>query len=505
MKTARARGQRSILRFERGTLVLHPPPSSAAWAGIAVWDDRIERLRAPAFLYRRLLEGLSRDGIEVQDEARAFEELELTLNGNRLPFPHQTAALNAWTRAGRRGVVVLPTGAGKTFVAHLAMRLTGRSTLICVPTIDLMHQWYAGLLETFPNQQIGLLGGGSRDFLEITVATYDSAVRAMETYGNRWGFLVLDECHHLPGDLYRLIAEYSLAPYRLGLTATPERGDGRHTDLDALIGPTVYRARPQDLAGDALAEHQVKRVSVELSSAERTQYAAALETRDRFLKAKSIRLGSLEGWQRFVQQSARTPEGRRAMLAHREARKLALATGAKIRALDVLLRDHLEDRVLIFTDDNEAVYEVSKRLLLPAITHQTPVKERHAILEGFRDGQLPAIVTSRVLNEGVDVPDANVAIVLSGTGSTREHIQRLGRILRPRAGKFAVLYEVVSKDTVEESISRRRKGEGQVREGVQDSPVIETVTRQRRLEFAPVTRDALEDMDSLEFDRLGKP
>jgi superfamily II DNA or RNA helicase len=173
--------------------------------------------------------------------------------------------------------------------------------------------------------------------------------------------------------------------------------------------------------------------------------------------------------------------------------------------LDVLLRDHLEDRVLIFTDDNEAVYEVSKRLLLPAITHQTPVKERHAILEGFRDGRFPAIVTSRVLNEGVDVPDANVAIVLSGTGSTREHIQRLGRILRPQAGKLAVLYEVVSKDTVEESISRRRKGEGQARDGVQDSLEIETVTRQRRLEFAPVTRDALEDMDSLEFDTLGKP
>ncbi len=497
--SSKSRTARSVLSFDRGTLVLHPPPSSAAWAGIAVWDDRIERLRAPAFTYRTLLEGLSRDGVEVVDKAKGFAELELRLARNIQPYPHQTDALNAWTQSGRRGVVVLPTGAGKTFVAQLAMRLTGRSTLICVPTIDLMHQWYAGLLEAFPGQQIGLLGGGSRDFFEITVATYDSAVRAIETHGNKWGFLVLDECHHLPGDLYRLIAEYSIAPYRLGLTATPERGDGRHKDLETLIGPTVYRARPEDLAGGALSDHEVRRVTVELSADERERYRTALETRDAFLREQRIFLGSLEGWQRFVQRSARSSEGRKAMLAHREARKLALATGAKIRALDGLLKDHLDDRALIFTDDNEAVYEVSHRLLIPAITHQTPVKERHAILERFRQGAYPVVVTSRVLNEGVDVPDANVAIVLSGTGSTREHIQRLGRILRPRTGKFAVLYEVVSKDTVEEGISRRRKGES-----YKPEPEVSSEPRQRRLEFAPVTKDALDDLSALEFETLGR-
>jgi superfamily II DNA or RNA helicase len=139
--------------------------------------------------------------------------------------------------------------------------------------------------------------------------------------------------------------------------------------------------------------------------------------------------------------------------------------------------------------------------LIPAITHQTPVKERHLILDRFRDGTFPVIVASRVLNEGVDVPDANVAIVLSGTGSTREHIQRLGRILRPRVGKFAVLYEVVSKDTVEEGISRRRKGETSRPE----KPVVEVIEpRQPRLEFAPVTKDSLEKLTELEFERLGR-
>ena len=484
---------RSVLSFDRGTLVLHPPPSSAAWAGIAVWDDRIERLRAPAHLYRPLLEGLERDGLEVEDRAKGFLELNLIFAQNLTPFAHQTAALNAWTQAGRRGVVVLPTGAGKTFVAQLAMRLTGRSTLICVPTLDLMHQWYAGLEAAFPGQQIGLLGGGSRDITEVVVATYDSAVRAIETHGNRWGFLVFDECHHLPGDLYRLIAESSIAPYRLGLTATLERSDGRHRDLETLIGPTVFHATPAELAGDALSRFEVRRINVELSPTEREKYNQAIQTRNAFLSSQRISLGSLEGWQRFVQTSARTSAGRRAMLAHREARKLALATGAKIRSLDQVLLEHREDRAIIFTDDNDAVYEVSKSLLIPAITHQTPVKERHAILERFREGAYPVVVTSRVLNEGVDVPEANVAIVLSGTGSMREHVQRLGRILRARPGKLAVLYEVVAKDTVEEGISRRRKGE------TTPPPEPPKAPRQPRLEFAPVGTD-----DLLDFEDLGK-
>ncbi len=494
---------RSVLTFDRGTLILHPPPSSAAWAGIAIWDDRIERLRAPAYKYRALVDGLARDGVQVDDRAAKFADLNLVSAQNLEPYAHQTDALNAWTRAGRAGVVVLPTGAGKTLVAQLAMRLTSKSTLICVPTLDLMHQWYAGLEAAFPGQKIGLLGGGSYDITEVVVATYDSAARAIEQHGNRWALLIFDECHHLPGGLYRQIAEYSLAKFRLGLTATLERSDGKHRDLEILIGPTVFQARPEDLAGDSLSAFQIKRVEVELTPLEREAYVKAKAARDAFLKDQNIFLGSLEGWQRFVRRSAVTSEGRRAMLAHREMRKLSLGTEAKIRALDTILEHHRSARVLVFTDDNQAVYDISKRLLIPAITHQTPVKERHAVLERFKSGEYPVIVTSKVLNEGVDVPEANVAVVLSGSGSTREHVQRLGRILRRKTGKFAVLFEVVAKDTVEEGISRRRKGE--------PHPTKETAPReteiqtpQRQLEFAPVSaKDALE-FENLEFESLGR-
>ncbi len=182
-----------------------------------------------------------------------------------------------------------------------------------------------------------------------------------------------------------------------------------------------------------------------------------MDTRNAFLRQQGIRLGTLNGWQSFVVASARSKTGRSAMLAHREARSIAFGTEGKLRVLTDLLAQHHPARTLVFTDDNATVYRISQDFLLPAITHKTPVKERHDILSRFRSGDYPVIVTSRVLNEGVDVPEASIAIVLSGTGSTREYIQRLGRILRRGEGKLAVLYEVIAEDTSEEHTSRRRR------------------------------------------------
>ena len=342
-----------------------------------------------------------------------------------------------------------------SYLAHLAMQATPRSTLITVPTLDLMHQWYDQLLQAFPQVEVGLLGGGSRDRTPPLVATYDSAAIHAETLGNQYGLLICDECHHLPSDFNRVIAEYSIAPYRLGLTATPDRADGRHDDLTQLLGPIVYHKQPQDLAGDTLAPYDVVQIKVSLSEAEQQQYQALIQQRNEFLQDAHIWLGSLEGWQRFVQASAQSQAGRRAMLAHRSSRAIALGTDGKLRVLSELLTRHFPDRCLIFTADNATVYRISQDLLIPAITHQTPVKERQTILEKFRSGDYPTLVVSQVLNEGVDVPDAKVAIMLSGTGSTREYIQRLGRILRKGSGqKRAILYEVIAEETSEEGISQ---------------------------------------------------
>jgi superfamily II DNA or RNA helicase len=427
----------------------------------ATWDDRVEKFRIPAHQYRNLVLAMRAEGTELDDKAKAFAEVEMVPSLEMEPYPHQQEALDAWRTAGRMGVVVLPTAAGKTYLAQMAMQATQRSTLVMVPTLDLMHQWYAHLVAAFPDVEVGLLGGGSRDRTPILVSTYDSAAINAETLGNQYALLVFDECHHLPSEFNRVIAEYAIAPYRLGLTATPERTDGKHADLQNLIGAEVYRKTAEELSGSALAKHKATQIKVKLSQQERERYDRLIQIRNAFLKEANIYLSSAQGWQRFVQASARSKAGRKAMLAHREAKAIAFGTEGKLRVLADLLAQHYPERTLIFTDDNATVYRISQEFLIPAITHQTPVKERHDILTRFKQGDYKTLVASRVLNEGVDVPEASVAIVLSGTASTREYIQRLGRILRKGKDptKLALLYEVVAEDTTEESVSRRRKGE----------------------------------------------
>ncbi|BAY14485.1 type III restriction enzyme res subunit [Anabaenopsis circularis NIES-21] len=456
----------SKLTFDRGTLILHPPPRGKAWMDYATWDDRVEKFRIPAMRYRALVEALQGEEVDFIDEAKEFYPLELIASLEMEPYPHQSEALAAWKLAGRQGVVVLPTAAGKTYLAQMAMQATPRTTLIVVPTLDLMHQWYAHLVAAFPDAEVGLLGGGSRDKSPILVATYDSAAIHAEALGNKYALIVFDECHHLPTDFSKVIAEYAIAPYRLGLSATLERTDGKHADLNILIGREVYRKRAEDLAGKALAEHEIVQIKVKLSQIERERYNQLIQTRNDFLRQSKISLGSIQGWQMFVQMSARSQAGRRAMLAHREAKEIALGTDGKLRILADLLATHYPERVLIFTADNATVYKISQDLLIPAITHQTPVKERHEILTKFREGEYNTLIASHVLNEGVDVPAASVAIILSGTGSTREYVQRLGRILRKGnvENKQAILYEVIAEDTSEEGTSARRRGDNKAGE-----------------------------------------
>ncbi len=479
------------LVFDRGTLILHPPPRGKDWLDYAIWDDRIERFRIPALHYRRLVQLLQAAGTPIVDQAGKFQVLDLIPSLEMEPYPHQREALQLWQQAQQRGVVVLPTAAGKTYLAQLAMQTTQRSTLIMVPTLDLMHQWYAHLLAAFPDVEIGLLGGGSRDRTPILVATYDSAAIHAETLGNQYALLIFDECHHLPSDFNRVIAEYAIAPYRLGLTATPERSDGRHADLEWLIGPQIYRKTPEELSGTALARHKTIQIQVKLSRQERQRYDQLIQTRNEFLKGAGIFLGNVEGWQRFVRESARSQVGRRAMLAHRQARAIAFGTEGKLRVLADLLAQHYPQQTLIFTDDNATVYRISQELLIPAITHQTPVKERHEILQRFRSGAYRTLVASRVLNEGVDVPDAKVAIVLSGTGSMREFIQRLGRVLRRSKDpeKVALLYELVAEATSEEHTSRRRR------------PDQGPAARSRQLELVP----APDSQPAEYFPRVAEP
>ncbi len=375
------------------------------------------------------------------------------------PRPYQEEALANWLADSSAGVVVLPTGAGKTFMAAMAIHETSLWTLAVVPTIDLLQQWRVALASalSLTPDEIGIFGGGEKDIKPITVITYDSAALYPREL-RHFGMLIFDECHHLPAPTYRLIAESAFTSIRLGLSATPERSDMAHEDLEELIGPEVYRRSPAELTkGRFLAQYKEERIDIALSSADEARYAEQRRIYRSFLQRQRIVLRSPEDFQqKIIFMSARNPEARTAMLAWREARSIAMNAPAKYEEIERLLCKHASDQVILFSEYNPVVDEISRRFCVPSITYKTPSEERRIILERFRSGHYTKLVTGRVLNEGVDVPDCRVAIIVSGNSTKREYIQRLGRILRPKAGQ-ALLYELVTTGTTEEEIAKRRR------------------------------------------------
>src|SRR5262249_48347915 len=187
------------LAFDGGTVVVTgaEPQRLAALPHVRA-DPRTDVFRAEALYYRPLVEHLVRAKLPDKDTARSWQRTPWPLRPSRDPFPHQTEALEAWWKAGGRGVAVLPTGTGKTFLAVLAIQRTARPALVVTPTIDLLHQWYAELSVSF-GVPVGVVGGGDYDFQPLTVTTYDSAHLYADRWGSRFGLVVFDECHHLPG------------------------------------------------------------------------------------------------------------------------------------------------------------------------------------------------------------------------------------------------------------------------------------------------------------------
>ncbi|GAC1648438.1 MAG: DEAD/DEAH box helicase family protein [Ktedonobacteraceae bacterium] len=422
-------------------------------------DKRYAFLRTYPIHFSAIKEALRRQGTSY---TVAFEERPALPFETRLALasrPYQDEALANWLAESRAGVVVLPTGAGKTFVAAMAIHETGLWTLAVVPTIDLLQQWRVALSTALflPLDEIGVFGGGEKEIKPITIITYDSAAlypRELRAFG----LLIFDECHHLPAPTYRLIAESAFTPLRLGLSATPERGDMAHADLDVLIGPEVYRRSPAELTeGNYLAQYAEEHVSVALSAEDEARYAEQRRIYRAFLQRRRIVIRTPEDFQqKIIYMSARDPEARSAMLAWREARNIAMNAPAKYSEIERLLRLHANDLVILFSEYNSVVDEISRRFCIPSITYKTPAEERRTLLDRFRSGQYSKLVTGRVLNEGVDVPDCRVAIIVSGNSTKREYIQRLGRILRPKQGQ-ATLYELVTSGTTEEGIAQRRK------------------------------------------------
>ena len=456
--------------FDDGTLLLEDAPERVPHAE---WDDRVDEYRAQAYRYRALRRWADQpDGQATLQEttatvetlnnaARVYRDLQLTPTVTIEPRDYQQASLTAWTDNDRRGSVVLPTGSGKTFLAVQAIADAGVSALVVVPTIDLMNQWHATLTNAFGEQLpdgVGVLGGGSHDVTDLTVTTYDSAYRYINEYGDQFGLLVVDEVHHLPAPSYRQIPEMTIAPYRLGLTATYERADGQHEVLDDLIGPVVYEEDVDELAGEYLSEYETIHLQVELTSEERERYDEEYQIYRDYVDTHDLDLWKEEGYQEFLKRTSYDPHGRRALIAKQRAEEIARTAAKKLDTLDNLLKRHYDDRTIIFTANNDFAYDISQEFIVPCITHQTETDERTEILERFRTGEYSMLVTSQVLDEGIDVPAANVGIILSGSASKRQYAQRLGRILRPTDDRQpARLYEIITEDTMETYVSERRR------------------------------------------------
>ena len=471
---------RWLLDYDRGSVRLKPPQQDRSPPApdepppplplkdgtippFLRWDARVGSYRGLAWHYRALRRQLIHQRVPHHDDVRRYGTLP-PLRPEEAPlYPHQEAALQAW-RPSKRGVVEMPTGSGKTRLALEAIRTVGKATLILVPTLALILQWEKILQASLPSVQgqsnaadrleVGVLGGGRFAPTALTVSTYASARLHAASLGNGFCLAIFDECHHLASEGYLSIAEKLIAPYRLGLTATLHRPDGRHQLLEEAIGKVLHQVEVGELSGNVLAPYRVITCLAHLNPQEAQTYTAS-RTHYQHYRRRSMPPGS--SWAQFVSSAYRHLEGRHALTAYHRQRQLTLAPEDKFALCYRLLRQHRGERILIFTNDNATALRLSEDFLLPLITHETVLEERRRILLRFRENRWPVLVTSRVLNEGIDVPEVGVAIVFSGTSSVREHVQRLGRILRKSEGKHAVLYELLTSGTTEKMVSARRR------------------------------------------------
>jgi len=447
-----------LLEFDRGTVRLSgcSEPEVAELPGV-LWDPRVQVYRAPGHRYSDIRSVLTRSGRVFHDHVRSVDDAPADHWEAVDLRPYQAAALSSWELSEARGLVILPTGSGKTRLAVAAMARRGCRVLCLVPTRVLLEQWRR-VLGRYYAGRIGQYGDGKRAREAVTVATFASAFHHMETLGNRFDLLVVDEAHHFGTGASDETLELCTAAARIGLTGTPPTSHLQRTRLEELIGPEVYRQSVSDLAGEYLAPLQIVTLVLGLTSDERREYEREVAAYQPVLR-QFFRYAPRATWRDFQSAVIRTDEGRRALAAWRRSRKLVAFTEAKQEALARLLVEHRASRLLVFTGDNDTAYSVAREHCIMPITCDIGRAERSEALERFRSGDLGVLVSAQVLNEGIDVPEAGIAVLVGGRLGTREYVQRVGRVLRPAPGKQALVYEFVTRGTheVRDAVRKRRE------------------------------------------------
>lgn len=342
---------------------------------------------------------------------------------------YQTKAVEKFWEGGS-GVVVLPCGAGKTIVGAAAMATAKTNTLILVTNTVSARQWKAELLKrtTLTEEEIGEYSGSLKEVKPVTIATYQILTTKRKAEyahlallnANDWGLIVYDEVHLLPAPIFKMTADLQ-ARRRLGLTATLVREDGKEGDVFSLIGPKRFDAPWKEIEAQGyIAPAACFEVRIDLPEEERMEYAISSQE-DRY--------------------------------------RIAATSKTRIPVIQKLLKKHAGEPTLIIGQYLDQIHEVSAAIKVPEITGETPVDERERLFEKFRTGEISTLVVSKVANFSVDLPEASVAIQISGSyGSRQEEAQRLGRLLRPKAdGRTASFYTLISRDTVDQDFAQNRQ------------------------------------------------
>jgi len=398
-------------------------------------------------------------GLEYRDEDGLFKYKDLPFNLDLVNIelrPYQEEALKAWIENKYQGIIALPTGSGKTIIGIAAITKVNKRTLIITFTREQMFQWKEAIYK-YTNIEpgvVGLIYSNEKRIGPITITTYQSGYRQIKDLAPYFDFLLVDEVHHLPAEKFKYIALHSIATYRMGLSATVVREDGKHVELFPLLGGIVYHKSVAELANQGyLARYRIISVKIKLKPDERKQYEELRKTYQLFAGGRTFNEvldAAMKGDER----------AKYALRIHNQMKMLLAKSSAKIDEAVKIAQKELArgSKIIIFTQYVEQAKEISNRLGAYLLTGEIPPEKRKRILREFKDADKGILVVTTVGDEGLDIPDANVGIIVSGTGSRRQFVQRLGRILRPKkGGNEARLYEIILEKTSEEYLSRKRK------------------------------------------------
>ena len=425
--------------------------------GLIKYERNSKVFIAKPYKYWELISKLHSLGFKIIDKTEFKREIplnyELKFKGELRDY--QKEALDSWLRNGSKGVIALPTGSGKTVIAIAALTLLSQHTLIIAYTKEQLIQWKNAILKftNLPEYMIGMYYSGEKRLSPITLTTYQTAYRHIDKFSKNYSLLIIDEVHHLPAEKFKFIAESLPILSRMGLSATPYREDGKHVELFPLMGGIVYYKSPQELAKQGyLASYRIVTVKVELKPNEKRRL---YELRSRYRK--------LVGYTKFeeILRLARLGDERaiEALRIHNEMNQLIHKSLSKIEKVEEIIRRELMNgsKIIVFAHYVDLAEEIARRVNGYLLTGEMSSDRRKIILERFRNSKSGVLVVTTLGDEGLDIPDANVGIFVAGTGSRRQFLQRLGRLLRPANNKVATLYEIITKGTIEELQARKRK------------------------------------------------